>query len=100
MTTLSKTLLTISAAGFAAGGAIDFGGFNLNPSWTVVLPAGAVFFGLFMISAMMEKEMAAFDAEEARRLERAKPRAPAPERNAVARLAGTSFKEKASFHAR
>jgi len=95
MTFLSKTLLAISAAGFIAGGVIDFGRFNLNPSWTVVLPAGAVFFGLFMISVMMAKEMAAFDAEEACRLERAEPRAPVPERNAAAQSAGASFKERA-----
>jgi hypothetical protein len=39
--------------------------------------------------------MAAFNAEEACRLERAEPRAPAPERNAAAQSAGASFKERA-----
>lgn len=51
--------------GFVAGGIIDFGGFNLNPASSVVLPLGAVFFGLFMIWNMMAKEMTAFDAEKA-----------------------------------
>ena len=69
MTTLSKTLLAASVAGFAAGGIIDFGGFSVIPELTAVLPVGAVFFGLFMISLMMEKEMAEFDEEEAGKLQ-------------------------------
>jgi hypothetical protein len=69
MKTLSKTLLVVSATGFTAGSIIDFGGFSVNPSVTVALPLGAVFLGLFMISFMMEKEMAGFDAEEAGKLQ-------------------------------
>jgi hypothetical protein len=69
MTALSKILLTLSLTGFTAGSVIDFGGFNLNPSWTVALPLGAVFFGLFVISFMLEKEMAKFDEEEAKKLQ-------------------------------
>ncbi len=65
MATFPKIFLAISAAGFVAGGILDFGGFNLNPAAAVVLPLGAVFFGVFMIWNMMAKEMAAFDAEEA-----------------------------------
>ena len=60
MTALSKTLLSVSVTGFVAGSIIDFGGFNLNPVVTVALPLGAVFFGLFLISFMLEKEMAKF----------------------------------------
>ena len=69
MTTLSKTLLAASVAGFAAGGIIDFGGFTVISELTAVLPLGAVFSGLFMISFMMEKEMAGFDEEEAGKLQ-------------------------------
>jgi hypothetical protein len=67
MTTLSKTLLVVSVTGFVAGSVIDFGGFNLNPSWTVALPLGAVSFGLFLISFMLEKEMVGFDEDEAKK---------------------------------
>jgi len=69
MTTLSKTLLAASVAGFAAGSIIDFGGFSVISELTAVLPLGAVFSGLFMISFMMEKEMAGFDEEEAGKLQ-------------------------------
>jgi hypothetical protein len=65
MTKLSKTLLAVSLTGFVAGGIIDFGGFKVNPAVTVALPLGAVFFGLSLISYMMEKEMAKFDEETA-----------------------------------
>lgn len=81
MTTLSKTLLAASVAGFAVGGIIDFGGFSVISELTAVLPLGAVFFGLFMISFMMEKEMAGFDEEEAGKLQLIRcAAAPAPAR--------------------
>lgn len=67
MTTLPKICLALSAAGFAAGGIIDFSGFNVVPAVTAVLPLGAVFFGMFIITLMMEKEMAIFDDETARK---------------------------------
>jgi hypothetical protein len=69
MTTLSKTFLAISLTGFTAGSIIDFGGFNVIPALTVALPLGAVFFGLFLISFMLEKEMAKFDEEESMKLQ-------------------------------
>ena len=72
MTTLPEILLTASVTGFTAGSIIDFGGFNFNPSWTATLPMGAVFFGLFLISFMLEKEMAKFDEEEAEKFELAR----------------------------
>ena len=69
MTTLSKTLLAVTITGLVAGGIIDFGGFNLNPVWTAALPFGAVFYGLFLISFMLEKEVARFDEDEAKELQ-------------------------------
>jgi len=73
MTLLPKICLAVSAAGFAAGGIIDFAGFNVIPVMTVVLPLGAVFFGMFMIALMMEKEMAKFDQETAGKLQLIQP---------------------------
>jgi hypothetical protein len=69
MTTLSKTLLAVTITGLVAGSIIDFGGFNLNPAWTVALPFGAIAYGMFLISFMLEKEVAKFDADEAKELQ-------------------------------
>jgi hypothetical protein len=66
MTTLTKSLLAVSVTGFVAGSILDFGVFKVNPSWTVVLPFGAVSLGLFLISLALEKEAAKFDLEEAK----------------------------------
>jgi hypothetical protein len=65
MTKLTKIFLVLSLAGFAAGVWIDYSGQPVDPKWTAVLPLGAVFFGLFLIFLMLQKEMAAFDREEA-----------------------------------
>jgi len=81
MTTLSKTLLAVTITGLAAGSIIDFGGFNLNPAWAAALPFGAVFYGLFLISFMLEKEVARFDEEEAKELQVIQDRLPLPGQN-------------------
>jgi hypothetical protein len=72
MTTLPKICLAVSSAEFVAGSIIDFGEFSVIPEAAAVLPLGAVFFGLFLISFMLEKEMVKFDAEEAERFELAR----------------------------
>jgi len=61
MTKTSKMLLTISVIAFAAGCANVLGG--------VGTPIAAVFFGLFMIFNMLEKEMTLFDEEQRLRVE-------------------------------
>jgi hypothetical protein len=68
MTILSKTLLAVTITGLVAGSVIDFGGLNLNPAWTVALPFGAIGYGLFLISFMLEKEAAKFDEDEEKEL--------------------------------
>jgi hypothetical protein len=78
MTTLSKTLLAVSVTGLVAGSVIDFGGFNLNPAWTVALPFGAISYGLFLVSFMLEKEVAKFDEDEANELQLIKDSHPPP----------------------
>jgi hypothetical protein len=78
MTTLSKTLLSVTVTGLVAGSIIDFSRPNLNPSWDVVLPFGAIAFGLFMISFMLEKEVAKFNEDEAKELQLIKDRCSAP----------------------
>lgn len=61
MTKLTKTLLGLSAVNLAVG-------FTTDWLWGFGKPAGAILFGLFMISKMLENEMAKFDSEETNRL--------------------------------
>jgi hypothetical protein len=56
MTRKSKILLAVSISAFALGCTGIF--------WGVGTPLGAVFFGLFLISKVLEKETALFDAEQ------------------------------------
>jgi hypothetical protein len=67
MTTLPKTLLAISVTGLATGCIINFGGLELDSWLPIVLPLGAVAFGAFLIFLMLEKEMANFDEEQAKK---------------------------------
>src|SRR5262245_13581670 len=65
MSKITKTLLVISLITFAAGlafvtGIIDLGSVS---ALYVSLPAGAIFFGLFLISKLLEKETALHDEE-------------------------------------
>ena len=60
MTKTTKTLLAVSLAAFAIGCTDVLGG--------VGRPLGAVFFGLFMISKLLEKEAALFDEEQRSRV--------------------------------
>jgi len=78
MTTLSRTLLAVTVTGLVAGIIINFGGFNLDPAWDVALPFGAISYGLFMISFMLEKETEKFDEDEAKELQLIKDSYPAP----------------------
>ena len=56
----TKTLLTISLTAFALGCSNVLGGIGI--------PVGAIFFGLFLIFRILEKEMALFDKEQEIRL--------------------------------
>lgn len=102
MKNLPKTFLALSVAGFLAGSIIDFGGFNLSPSWAVALPLGAVFFGLWLISLMLEKEMTQFDEEEMKKLQliRQDTAELVPARKPAAHPTAIQFKEKALLHER
>ena len=69
MKKLPKSLLTISLTGFAIGFFVTFSGADLPPVWTVALPIGAVFLGLFLLALMLQSEMAGFDEEERVKME-------------------------------
>jgi hypothetical protein len=60
MRTKTKILLAISLSAFALG--------FTNILWGLGTPVGAILFGLFMISKMLERESALYDQEQTLRL--------------------------------
>lgn len=60
MTRTTKILLAISLTAFVSGFA--------DILWGLGRPVGAIFFGLFMISKLLEKETALYDQEQRLRL--------------------------------
>jgi hypothetical protein len=65
MTKTTKILLGLSVVGIGSGLVFVSGLINVqaNVAYYVSLPAGAILFGLFLISVLLEKETALFDAE-------------------------------------
>ena len=65
MATMTKNLLAICITSLAAGLAFVTGVINVEHAVAlyVALPLGAVFFGLFLISRMLEKEVSLYDEE-------------------------------------
>jgi hypothetical protein len=65
MSRTTKTLLALAITGLASGLFFVSGLIDVKlPALYVALPAGAIFFGLFLISRMLEKEVSAFDKEQ------------------------------------
>jgi hypothetical protein len=84
MTTATKTFLAVSVIGFAAGGAVDFSGPDVNPMLTAILPIGAIFLGVFLISLILEKEVALYDKEQELKLALVRERQPAQKKTNAA----------------
>ena len=66
MSRLTKILLALTIINFVPGvlfvsGVVGVGRF---PGLYATFPVGATFYGLFLISRMLEKEVAVFDAEQ------------------------------------
>ena len=66
MTKLTKTLLGLAVAGIGSGLLFVTGAINVqdNVFWYVTLPAGAICFGLFLISLALQKATAQFNEDE------------------------------------
>jgi uncharacterized membrane protein len=65
MTLKTKLLLGLSLAAFVLGATGLF--------WSIGLPVGAILFGLFLISKLLEKEAVLFDREQQARAETVEP---------------------------
>jgi hypothetical protein len=73
MTKTTKVLLLLALAGLVSGllfvsGSLNSGGLV---ALHVLLPMGAIFFGLFLLSKMLEKETAQYDEEQRANMEAA-----------------------------
>ena len=68
MTKLPKFFLTVSVTAFAVAFA-SVSSNNIAPAWSVAIPIGAIFLGLFLIAFMLQNEVAQFDEETRLRLE-------------------------------
>jgi phosphate/sulfate permease len=66
MSRMTKTLLVLSVGCLATGFLVVSNVINVHgmAAFYVLLPAGAIFFGLFLISLMLEKETAQYDKEQ------------------------------------
>lgn len=69
MTRIPKVLLAVSLTAFVFGGAVTFGTNAFPITWTVAMPLGAVCLGLFLVTFLLQKEVALFDEEERARLD-------------------------------
>jgi hypothetical protein len=77
MARMLRTLLALSVAGFSFG--------LSGVLWGIGLPLGAIFFGLFLIFKVMDKESTLFDSEQRVRLAMAQhQRAAVPGQVAIA----------------
>ncbi len=66
MTKTTKTLLYLALAGLLLGLLFSSGGVKSDGLVVVylLLPMGAIFFGLFLLSKVLEKETAMYDEEQ------------------------------------
>jgi hypothetical protein len=69
MTRIPKVLLAVALTAFAIGSVVAFGSPEIPLGWTVAWPLGAVCFGLFLVTFLLQQEVARFDEEERARLE-------------------------------
>ena len=64
MKAMLKALLGFAVAGLVVGIVVMSSRARLDPLWTLALPVGVSFVGLFLISFLWRDELARFDAEE------------------------------------
>lgn len=97
MTRIPKALLAVSLTAFVVGSVVTFGSPEIPAGWTVAMPVGAIFFGLFLVAFMLQKEVAKFDEEERARLKLAE-RLPVRPANTAAISASTVTTTLAPAH--
>ena len=90
MTRIPKVLLAVALAAFAVGSVAAFGNPKIPVGWTVAMPVGAVCLGLFLVTLLLQQEVARFDEEERARLELADRHAAGPSNAAAIPVSTTA----------
>jgi len=90
MTKLPKAFLAVSLTAFAVGSVVTLGSPEIPVGWTVAMPVGAIFFGLFLVTFMLQKEVAEFDEGERARLKLAERHAARPANAAAIAVSATA----------
>ena len=90
MTRIPKVLLAVSLTAFAVGSVAAFGNPEIPVGWAVAMPVGAVGFGLFLVTFLLQQEVARFDEEERARLELADRYAARPAKAAAIAVPATA----------
>jgi len=64
-----RWLLVLAVGGPAVGIPVTFNHAKVAPLWTLALPLGVVFVGLYLVAFSLQKEVAQFDAEQRSKME-------------------------------
>jgi hypothetical protein len=90
MTRIPKAFLAVSLTAFVLGSVVTFGSPEIAVGCTVAMPLGAVFLGLFLVTFMLQKEVAQFDENERARLKLAERHAGGPDQAAPITVSATT----------
>jgi hypothetical protein len=72
MKLIQKLLLALAVTGLGGGIFLTVSRAKFPPGWAVVLPLGATVWGLFLITFLLQNEVAKFDEEEHLKMESAR----------------------------
>ncbi len=59
-----KWLLVLAVVSLGVGIPVTFCGVGASPLWTLALPLGVVFVGLYLVAFALRNEVARYDAEQ------------------------------------
>jgi len=90
MTRIPNVLLAVSLIALAIGSVTAFGNPEIPVGWTAMMPLGAVCLGLFLVTFLLQQEVARFDEEERARLELAERYASKPANKAAGAVSTTA----------
>jgi hypothetical protein len=72
MKAFQKWLLVLAVTGLVVGVFVTLSHGDLAPAWMLALPLGVILTGLFLVTLLLQNEVAKFDADERLKVEQAK----------------------------